>query len=183
MKKIHDRVRDTLQKNTKKYKEKANERKRDVEYKVEDLVMTHLKKERLSKGKPRKFLMKKTGPCWIVHKFGPNAYEIELLQGLDISPIFNVSDLFPYKGDNVPGSDVGLTTEGDEGWVKNLPPSQPLKLESILGTKVIKKTRKKTYNEYLVKWSGLPTKDATWMNEEDIFKHCTSIADRVPQVS
>lgn len=49
MKEIHDRLRETLQKNSKKYKEKSNERKRDVQYKVGDLVMAHLKKERLPK--------------------------------------------------------------------------------------------------------------------------------------
>lgn len=181
MKDIHDRVRETLQKNIENYKEKANERKRDVQYKVGDLVMAHLKKERLPKGHPTKLLMKKIGPCWIVHKFGSNAYEIELPQCLGISPIFNVSDLFPYKGDNVVGSDASFSREGDEGSVKDLPPSQPLKLESMLDTKVIKKSRKKTYKEYLVKWSSLPTEYSTWMSEEDILKHGTSIADLVPQ--
>ncbi|XP_059068514.1 uncharacterized protein LOC131859019 [Cryptomeria japonica] len=156
MKDIHDRVRETLQKNTKKYKEKANEKKRDVQYKVGDLVMAHLKKERLTNEQPTKLLMKKIGPSRIVHKFGPNAYEIEISQGLGISPIFSVSDLFPYKG-GVAGHEAGFPSDGDEGWFKDLPPSQPLKLESILDTKVVKKTRKKNYKEYLVKCSGLPT--------------------------
>ena len=41
--------------------------------------------------------MKKIGPCKIVKKFGANAHEIELPDGIGISPIFNVSDLYPYK--------------------------------------------------------------------------------------
>lgn len=69
MKDIHDQVRETLQKNVDKYKAKADERKRDVQFKVGDLVMAHLKKERLPKGQPTKLLMKKIGPCRIVHKF------------------------------------------------------------------------------------------------------------------
>lgn len=50
-----------------------------------------------------------------------------------------------------------------------------------MDTKVVKKTRKKTYKEYLVKWSGLPIEYATWMSEDDILKHGTSVANLVPQ--
>jgi len=42
--------------------------------------------------------MKKIGPCRIVRKFSANAYEIELLEGIGISPIFNIADLYPCKG-------------------------------------------------------------------------------------
>ena len=41
--------------------------------------------------------MKKIGPCRIVRKIPTNAYEIELPEGIGISPIFNVADLYPYK--------------------------------------------------------------------------------------
>lgn len=63
MKDIHDRVRETFQKNTKKYKEKANERKSDMQYKVGDLVMANLKKERFPQGNLENFLMKNIVPC------------------------------------------------------------------------------------------------------------------------
>lgn len=68
-----------------------------MQFKVGDLVMTHLKKERLPKGKLAKLLMKKIGSCRIVHKFGRNAYEIEIPQGLAIYPIFNVQICFLIK--------------------------------------------------------------------------------------
>jgi hypothetical protein len=41
--------------------------------------------------------MKKIGPCRVLKKFGENAYEIELPDGIGIYSIFNVSDLYPYK--------------------------------------------------------------------------------------
>jgi hypothetical protein len=41
--------------------------------------------------------MKKIGPCRVLKKFGMNSYEIELPDGIGISPIFNISDLYPYK--------------------------------------------------------------------------------------
>ena len=41
--------------------------------------------------------MKKFGPCKIVkrHDFG-NAYKVELLAELNISPLFNISDLIEF---------------------------------------------------------------------------------------
>jgi len=44
--------------------------------------------------------MKKIGACKIVRKFSTNAYEIELPEGIGISPIFNVANLYPYKETN-----------------------------------------------------------------------------------
>jgi hypothetical protein len=41
--------------------------------------------------------MKKIGPCKVIRKFGENAYDIELPDGIEISPIFNVADLYPYR--------------------------------------------------------------------------------------
>ena len=41
--------------------------------------------------------MKKFGPCKILKKFDSgNAYEVELLDDMDISPIWNVVDLYKY---------------------------------------------------------------------------------------
>jgi hypothetical protein len=41
--------------------------------------------------------MKKIKPCKLLKKVGANAYEIELPDGIGISLIFNVSNLYPYK--------------------------------------------------------------------------------------
>jgi hypothetical protein len=41
--------------------------------------------------------MKKIGPCKVLKKFGANAYEIELPNGIRISSIFNIVDLYPYR--------------------------------------------------------------------------------------
>lgn len=60
--------------------------------------MAYLRKERLPKGQPSKLCMKKIGPLKVVHKYGNNAYEVELPPNLGISPIFNVCDLYQYKG-------------------------------------------------------------------------------------
>jgi hypothetical protein len=41
--------------------------------------------------------MKKIRPCKVFKKFGANAYEIELPDGIGISLIFNIMDLYPYR--------------------------------------------------------------------------------------
>jgi hypothetical protein len=46
-----------------------------------------------------------------------------------------------------------------------------LQIERNLDQKIAKKTRKKEYYEYLVKWKDLPNEDATWMSAEEIQKH------------
>ena len=69
------------------------------------MILAHLRKERFLKGTYNKLKMKKIGPCKVLTKFGANAYEIELPDWIEISPIFNVSNLYPYKAKEVGTSD------------------------------------------------------------------------------
>ena len=79
------------------YKRRADQHRRKLQFKVGDLTLTHLRKERFPRGTYNKLKMKKIGPCRIIRKFGTNAYEIELPDGIGISLIFNISYLYPYK--------------------------------------------------------------------------------------
>jgi len=114
IKDIHDQVREQLKKSVETYKKHVDLKRRNVQFKVGDLVLAHLRKERLPKRKYTKFLMKRIGPCKVVHKFGENTYEIKLPPGVAISPIFYIADLYPFKGslDAGIGADEG-TTDAD----------------------------------------------------------------------
>jgi hypothetical protein len=78
---------------------------RELQFKVGYLVLAHLIKERLPRGTYNKLKMKKIGPCKILGKFEANSYEIELPNGLRISPIVNVVDMYPYRVDEERGED------------------------------------------------------------------------------
>jgi hypothetical protein len=50
-------------------------------------------------------------------------------------------------------------------------------MEKIVDQIIGKKTRRKTYFEYLFKWKGHPIEDASWENEADIQKHGKSVQE------
>jgi hypothetical protein len=101
--------------------------------------------------------MKKIGPCKVLKKFRANSYEIELPDGIRISPIFNISDLYPYKAEEVGiGNDQPVMQ-----WKKKIPVADNPQMECILDKRVSKTTRWKEYFEYLVKWKNHPVEDAS----------------------
>jgi hypothetical protein len=128
MQELHEKVKQRLQKSNQEYKRRADQRKRQLQFAVGDLVLAHLRKERFPRGTYNKLKMKKIGPCRILRKFGENAYELELPEGIGISPIFNISDLYPYKTDE---ADTG-TDEPVVQWQKQLPVAQKPEMERIL---------------------------------------------------
>ena len=62
------------------------------EFQVGDMVMVYLRKELFLVGTYKKMKMKKFGPYNFLKKHGlGNAYEVEFLDGIHISPIFNIA--------------------------------------------------------------------------------------------
>jgi hypothetical protein len=126
-----------------------------------------LRKERFPRGTYNKLKMKKIGPCNVLRKFRENAYEIELSDGIGISPIFNIADLYPYRVGEVETRTEELVIQ----WVKQFPVAEKPHMECILDKRVGKRTRRKEYFEYLVKWKNHLVEYVSWETKEEIQKH------------
>ena len=160
-------MKERLQNSSQEYKCRADQHRRQLQFEVGDLVLAHLRKERFPRGTYNKLKMKKIGPCRVLKKFGANAYEIELPDGIGISPIFNISYLYPYRAGEVETGDEKLVIQ----WTKQMPAAENPQMECILDKRVSKNIRRKQYFEYLVKWRNHPVEDASWENETEIQKH------------
>jgi len=66
--------------------------------------------------------LKNIGPCKIVNKFSTNAYEIELPKGVGIPLIFNVENLYPYRGDGTREVD----DQDEVHWMQHMPAIEKL---------------------------------------------------------
>jgi hypothetical protein len=167
MKELHGQVRERLQNSSQEYKCRADQHRQELQFEFGDLILAHLRKERFPRGTYNKLKMKKIGPCKIVRKFGANTYEIELPDGFGISPIFNISDLYPYKAEEARAENEQTEVQ----WTKQMPVAAKPHMESIIDKRVSRKTKRKEYFEYLVKWKGHPVEDASWEDEAEIQKH------------
>jgi hypothetical protein len=67
--------------------------------------------------------------------------------------------------------ELGNVEEPVINWQEQLPAAQKPQMECILDKRVERKTRRKQYFEYLVKWKNHPMEDASWETEAVIQKH------------
>ena len=86
-----------MKRSSSEYKHKNDQHRRKLQFEVGDQVLAHLRKDRFRRGTYNKLRLKKIRPCKILRKFGENAYELELPEDVGISPIFNISNLYPYR--------------------------------------------------------------------------------------
>jgi hypothetical protein len=117
MQKLHSHIIGKLQSYNQEYKPRADQHRRELQFEVGDQVMAHLRKERFPRGTHKKLNMNKIGSCKILRKFDANAYDIELPDDVGISPIFNVSYLYPYRKYDTEGS----KDQENIQWEKQMP--------------------------------------------------------------
>jgi hypothetical protein len=162
MQELHEQVKQKLQASNNKYKQRTGLERRKKIFKEGELVMAHLRKEQFPKGTYNKLKYKKIRPCRILKKISIIAYKLELLNKFDISPTFNVVDLYEFHtGEN--GDDEGILYRWEQ-----LPVKRVEEVEGILATRICRKTRDKEYLEYLVKWKNREYEDASWVSKEEL---------------
>ena len=74
----------------------------------------------------------------------------------------------------------GMTLDGDDSsidWKGQIPHKEQPHIEAILDKKILKKTRNKTFFQYLIKWKNKPTEDVPWMAEKEISKYNVYLED------
>ena len=139
-------------------KQGADQRRRDVEFQVGDMVFLRLQPYRQHTAFKRahhKLASRFFGPYPILQRIGQVAYKLQLPEGARIHPVFHVSLLKKYVGDNKEVSQE-LPSVTDDGVVL-------LEPKKILNIRWVKQG-KKFIMEHLVQWRRLPAEEATWEN-------------------
>ena len=101
---LHANIRRKIALSNENYKLAADVHRRKLEFNEGDFVKVRVRPERYPKNSFKKLHARAIGPFRILCKMGPNAHSIDLPDDMNISPIFNVEDLFPYRGTFEPPS-------------------------------------------------------------------------------
>nr|GEV38737.1 reverse transcriptase domain-containing protein [Tanacetum cinerariifolium] len=96
---VHKVVHDNLVRANSKYKQDADQKRRQVDFEIGDCVWVVLTKDHFLVGEYTKLSAKNIGPLEIVEKVNYNAYLLKLPSHIRCSDVFNMKHLLPYHGD------------------------------------------------------------------------------------
>ena len=144
--------------------------RRSKKFNVGEYVMVHIRPKRIPKTFSKKLYARAMGPYPIICKLGSNAYLLDLPNGMDISPVFNVEDLLPYRGTFEPYTLSSNVSAGEVSkGASNVSSFRYSKeMVDIIFDDEFVISRDGCFRSFLVKWHGCPDSDATWIQEDDL---------------
>ena len=136
---------------------------RSKEFNVDEYVLVHIRPERIPKMFSKKLYVRAIGPYFIIRKLKSNAYLLDLPNDMDISHVFNVEDLLPYRGTFEPStlpSSVS-TSEASKGTPIVSSLQYYKEMVDIIPDDKFVTSKDGGFRRFLVKWHGRPNFDAT----------------------
>ena len=127
----------------------------------------------------KKVYVRAMSPYSIIRKMESNAYLLDLLNDMDISHVFNVDDLLPYRG-TFESSTLSYSVFAGEA-SKCAPTMSSLQysketMDIILDDEFVT-SRDGGFYHFLVKWYGRSDSNATWIQENDLRHLDSSLLD------
>ena len=131
----------------------ADTKRREVKFKVGDVVLVSTQNLSLKKGSTRKLLHRFMGPFSVIKEINPVTMEIDLPNKLRMHNVFHVSLLRPYiEGKSPRSPPIPVVLKGEHEFV----------VHKILKHDMVKVSSKKTQLECLIKWKGYTDEHNTW---------------------
>jgi hypothetical protein len=97
VKKLHEKVRQQIEKRTEQYASQVNKGRKRVVFEPGDWVWVHMRKERFPAQRRSKLQPRGDGPFQVVARINDNAYKLDLPGEYNVSATFNVSDLSHFN--------------------------------------------------------------------------------------
>ena len=162
---LHAEIRRTISLSNEEYKLAADVHHRSKEFNVGDYVMVCIRLEIIPKTFSKKLYARAMGPYSIIRKQGSNAYLLDLPNDMDISHVFNIEDLLPYRCTFEPSTLPSSVSAGETSKGAPTMPSLQYSKEIVditLDDQFVT-SRDDGFHCFLVKWHGCPYSVATWI--------------------
>ena len=125
--------------------------------------------EEFQKRFKKKLYARVIGPYYIIRKMRSNAHLLDLLNDIDIRPVFNVEDLLPYRDTFEPSILPSIVSAGEVSKGGPTMPSLQYSKETVDISLLMSVTSKDGgLRRFLVKGHGRPDSDVTWIQKDDL---------------
>ena len=154
---------DSLVQSQARQKRLADMRRQDQEYNVGDLVLLSTANLPMPRNLTRKLARLYDGPFEVLERIGQNAYRLKLPASVRLHPVFNVSQLRPYRQptdkfpDRVVDPQPPVVVDGEEEY----------EVEAVISHRDSRRGGA-TRRQYLVKWLGYADLHNTWEPVENL---------------